>query len=207
RSRTGSSASRPTGGGGMSGPKTVATAGADWTRRVKALAGLDPAARGVLLRDVRPQAVKRGTVLFRARDQARAFMILVRGRVAVTLPGPSGREMLLYEVAGGETCVQTTLAILGDQRYEGGAVVEEDAEAIAVPKPLFERLMVESPAFRSFVFQSFGRRLTDVIHVLEQVAFVPIESRLAAALLARADEAGRIRTTHQELAAAIGSAR
>lgn len=171
-----------------------------------ALRALEPAARATLAA-TKPIKVPRGTTLFRGGDQARSFLIVLRGRVAVSITGPSGREMLLYEVAGGETCVQTTLALLGGQPYEGEAIVEEDAQAVAVPKPVFDRLMVDSPAFRAFVFGSFGRRLTDVIHVLEQVAFVPIESRLAAALLARADPSGRVKATHQELASAIGSAR
>ncbi|MFN7091173.1 MAG: Crp/Fnr family transcriptional regulator, partial [Allorhizobium sp.] len=43
--------------------------------------------------------------------------------------------------------------------------------------------------------------------VLEQVAFVKVEQRLAHALLERADEEGRVALTHQELAAVIGTAR
>ena len=64
-----------------------------------------------------------------------------------------------------------------------------------------------STVFRAFVFASFGRRLTDVIHLLERVAFVPIDSRLAAILLDRAGDTGQVALTHQDLASAIGSAR
>ena len=116
----------------------------------------------------------------------RSFFIVLAGRISVTITGPTGREILLYEVGDGETCVQTTLALLGGQHYEGEAMVTEEAEAVAIPRPLFDRLMGESTVFRAFVFGSFGRRLTDVIHLLEKVAFVPIESRIAAVLLDRA---------------------
>ena len=45
------------------------------------------------------------------------------------------------------------------------------------------------------------------MRVLEQVAFVKVEERLAAALIDRADGLGVVAATHQELATAIGSAR
>jgi CRP/FNR family transcriptional regulator len=178
----------------------------DWVDRLTALSGLDAGARSVLAA-ISPRHVPRGTVVFRAGDEARAFFVVLAGRIAVTITAPTGREILLYEVAGGETCVQTTVALMGARRYEGEARVAEDAEAAIIPRPVFDRLMAESPAFRAFVFASFGRRLSDVIHLLEKVAFLPVESRLAAMLLLRAGDGATIAATHQELAAAIGSAR
>lgn len=177
-----------------------------WIDRVDALAGVDDATRA-LAATVPSRRLKRGTVVFRAGDEATAFFIVLGGRLSVTITGPTGREILLYEVGDGETCVQTTLALLGGRLYEGEAMVTEDAEAVAIPRVLFDRLMNESPAFRVFVFDSFGRRLTDVIHLLEKVAFVPIESRIAAMLLDRAGAGSRVEATHQDLASAIGSAR
>ena len=78
--------------------------------------------------------------------------------------------------------------------------------AVIIPKPEFLDLMDGSPAFRGFVFSAFAERMQAMMHLLERVAFQRIESRLAAALLDRA-EAGRVAATHQDLATAIGSAR
>jgi CRP/FNR family transcriptional regulator len=179
---------------------------APWLDRIEALSGVDAAARAIAAA-IPARRIKRGTVVFRAGDEATSFFIVLAGRISVTITGPTGREILLYEVGSGETCVQTTLALLGGRQYEGEAMVSEDAEAVVIPRAVFDRLMGESPTFRGFVFGSFGRRLTDVIHLLEKVAFVPIESRLAAVLLERAGRTLRIEATHQDLASAIGSAR
>jgi len=179
---------------------------ASWIDRVVALSGIDDATRA-LASTAPSRRLKQGAVIFRAGDGATSFFIMLGGRLSVTITGPTGREILLYEVADGETCVQTTLALLGGQRYEGEATVTEDAEAAVIPRLLFDRLMDESPVFRAFVFNSLGRRLTDVIHLLEKVAFVPIESRIAAMLLDRAGAGARVALTHQDLASAIGSAR
>lgn len=148
-----------------------------------------------------------GSVLFRPGDEALGFVLVHSGRVGVYLTGRSGREILLYTVEPGETCVQTTLGILGGQHYTGEAIAETAVEMVVVPRPLFMELMEGSPAFRRFVFRAFADRMADVTRVLEQVAFVRIEQRLAGLLLQRADEGDVVSLTHQQIATAIGSAR
>ena len=181
-------------------------AGDDWTQSVTGLAQLEPAA-GEALAALNPVHLAQGTVLFRPGDSATGFLIVLAGRVAVHLTGRSGREMLLYAVTPGSTCIQTTLGLLGDQVYGGEAFAETPVTAVQIPKAMFDRLMAQSQVFRTFVFRAFGARMSDMIQVIERVAFVRIEARLASALLARADAEGRVAATHQDLAVAIGSAR
>ncbi len=168
--------------------------------------GLEPATYTELARLPR-RRLDDGTVLFRPGDEAAGFVLVLDGSIAVHLTGRSGREISLYEVAPGETCVQTTLCLLGQVSYSAEAVARTGIEIAIVPKPLFHRLLAESAGFRDYVFRSLGNRLADVTAVLEQVAFVKIESRLAQELLRRAGPDGVAVVTHQELAAAIGSAR
>ncbi len=167
---------------------------------------LDDEAKSELSK-LRPAHVPKGTVLFRPGDEAPGFFLIASGRVGVYLVGRGGREILLYSVAPGETCVQTTLGLLGGQAYAGEALAETDLVAVVVPRSVFSRLMERSAGFRHFVFRAFGARLADVMRVLEQVAFVKVEERLAFALVERADSRGIVTATHQELATAIGSAR
>lgn len=179
---------------------------AGWIEQASFLSELDREARRQL--DIlRPQHVPARTTLFRPGDQAEAFVILLSGRIGVYLTGRGGRELLLYAVTPGETCVQTTLGVLGGAAYTGEAVAESDLVAVMVPQPVFETLMATSAEFRSFVFRAFAARLSDLMFVLEQVAFVKVEKRLALALIERAAGGDVIETTHQELAAVIGTAR
>lgn len=147
------------------------------------------------------------SVLFRPGDEARGFILLVKGRVNVYLTGRNGRELLLYSVEPGETCLQTTLGLLGDAPYGGEGVAETDASGYVIPPPLFLRLMAGSESFRMFVFRAFAHRLSDSMFVLEQVAFVKVEARLARELVTRAGSDGRLEATHQQIAVAIGTVR
>lgn len=175
-----------------------------WTRR----AGLDglPLWAERELEALTLAHVPRGTVLFRPGQTASAFVVVLSGRIDVFLTGPTGREILLYSVEPGQSCVQTTLGLLGGEDYAGEAVAGEEADVVAIPRGLFLRLMDEAPPFRAFVFHAFGARMQDMLHLLERVAFQRVESRLAAALLAL-DQGGEVRATQAELATRIGTAR
>lgn len=179
---------------------------AGWVNETGFLAALESDVREELA-VLRPVHIPARTTLFRPGDQAQSFVVLLAGRIGVYLTGRNGRELLLYSVTPGETCVQTTLGVLGGAPYSGEAVTETDVLAVLVPPALFERLMARSAAFRSFVFKAFADRLNDLMFVLEQVAFVKVEERLAHTLLDRADVAGLVELTHQELAVIIGTAR
>jgi CRP/FNR family transcriptional regulator len=179
---------------------------ADWRHQ----AGLDDICHEAVARSLAalaPQRLPAGAVLFRPGDPVDGFVVVLEGRIEVHLTGPSGREILLYGVSPGETCVQTTLGLLGEDDYSGEAVAASDLAIVIIPRALFERLIATSARFRTFVFQAFANRLQLVMRVLERVAFVGIEARLADALVERADGSGRVEATHHELAVAIGTAR
>lgn len=152
------------------------------------------------------RALPRGLDLFAPGDRAAGYPVVLAGRVEVFLTGPNGREILLYAVEPGQSCVQSTLGLLGDEPYTGAAATVVDCETVTVPKQLFLRLMDADAGFRSFVLRSFGQRMGDLTRLLESVAFGRVDARLAAALLDLAD--GQVvRATQSEIAARIGSAR
>jgi CRP/FNR family transcriptional regulator len=147
-----------------------------------------------------------GTVLFRPGEPAQGFVVVLEGRIEVRLTAETGREVLLYAVEPGQTCVQTTLGLLGDEAYTGEAICATEVLAVLIPRGLFSEAMDRDARFRRFVLTAFGRRMADVTRVMERVAFGRIEPRLAAALLDLASD-GAVQATQAELAARIGSAR
>ncbi|ESW60143.1 MAG: Crp/Fnr family transcriptional regulator [Rhodobacter sp. CACIA14H1] len=174
----------------------------DWMAE---LGGILPDTRAEL-GQLQRRHLPRGLDLFAPGDRAQGFPVVLAGRVEVFLTGPSGREILLYAVEAGQSCIQTTLGLLGDEPYTGTAATVSEAEVVTIPKPLFLRLMDRDAAFRAFVLRSFGQRMADLTRLLESVAFGRIDARLAGVLLDLA-EGGVVRATQSEIAARIGSAR
>ncbi|KPP84810.1 MAG: CRP/FNR family transcriptional regulator, anaerobic regulatory protein [Rhodobacteraceae bacterium HLUCCA08] len=169
------------------------------------LAALPAPARAELAR-LQPMHLPRGTDLFHPGDRAEGFPVVIHGRIEVFLIGPSGRDILLYAVEPGQTCVQTTLGLLGGEPYGGEAIAMRDSAVVMIPRGLFLRLMDEAAQFREFVFRAFAERMQSTVHVLEKVAFLRVEARLAQALLDLAED-GIVHATQAELASRIGSAR
>ena len=89
---------------------------------------------------------------------------------------------------------------------EAVAAGHTDIEAIGIPRATFDELMAMSPDFRGFVMRAWSRRVTDLLSLIDDIAFQRIDLRLATRLLAMA-EGDTVHATHQQLAAELGSAR
>ena len=145
-----------------------------------------------------------GDYIFRCGEGCDGLALLVEGRVRVSLTSAAGRELVLYRVRPGETCVVTANCLVNQTRFPADGQVERAIHALAVPRPAFERLVDTSEAFRAFVFEIFGQRVTDLMELVNEVAFRRLDERLAARLL----ELGpTVTMSHQELASELGTTR
>ena len=144
--------------------------------------------------------------VFHAGDLCQAFLILLDGEVRVQLTSASGREVTLYRIGPGGSCILTTSCLLSNEHYPAEAIAESDVEALAIPVSSFQSALESSQWFRRFVFDGFSSRLTSVIQKIEQIAFTAIDVRLAAVLL-DLDRKGVEKITHQDIAVELGTAR
>lgn len=133
------------------------------------------------------------------------YLLVLEGSVKAQIISAGGREMLLYRVRSGDSCVLTTSCLLSGDHYPAEGITENKVLAFAISSHAFYRCIEQSTFFREFVFKKFSARLSDVIALLEDVTFSAIDTRLSKALLA--EESGIITLTHQELATKLGSAR
>lgn len=150
-----------------------------------------------------------GAGLFDEGSPCAGMLVLTEGTVRVSRASGDGRELLLYRVRPGDTCVLTLGCLLGRTSYPARGVAETDVRGVYLPASLFARLTEASPAFRDFVFGAFSARLRDVLELASAVAFDRLDRRLAAAIVARVESTGRIElaATHQQLADEVGSGR
>lgn len=172
-----------------------------------ALAGLEDEARGKLARAAQPASLPKGAVLFRPGDVCRNYLMMIDGAVRVQMTAESGREIVLYRVARGETCILTTSCLMTRRDYGAEGVAESDCAALALDAGSFHDLLGCSALFRDFVFRSFGTRITGLLTLVEEVAFRRIDLRLARFLLDRAPGGGELELTHQVIAVELGTAR
>lgn len=176
-----------------------------WLNVFPALLTLDEPAKALLAKHSRIVEAPVGTLGYTEGMPCNAYVMRLAGRSRVYKLSSSGREILLYRVAAGETCVLTTTCLLGRSDYPASTIVEEPIRDVIVPASVFHQLMVDSAVFRRFVMENYGALISDLIVLLDEVAFSNIDSRLAKLLL---DEAtAKISRTHQQIADELGSAR
>lgn len=172
-----------------------------------AIPGLDEAARGILAHHGKPAAAPAGTVIFRPGEACEQLVLLSKGAVRVRMVSEQGREIELYRVLPGETCVLSVACLMGDRLYEAEGVAETELVGLAINRATFRKLLDGSQAFREMVLAVQTRRIYDLIGLVDEVAFHRTEARLASHLLARCDASGMVAETHQALAHEIGTAR
>ena len=167
------------------------------------LGSLPDALRGRVLAQAQTMDVPAGTLIFDERQPCRGFPFIVKGGIRVLKPSANGRELPLYRVLPGESCIITSSCLLGRADYNARGIAESDTTLLLLPRALFEEL-IDQPVFRDFVFHLFSERIADLMQLIEEVAFRKLDQRLAGLLLGK----GRLlHTTHQQLADELGSVR
>ena len=176
----------------------------DWIEFFPELAGLGAAERARLLERSHRVEVPAGTIVFSPGAPCGAYILVLDGSVRVQMIADTGREIVLYRVRRGESCVLTTAALVGDEAYAAEGVVEAPTAAVTVPRPMFEELLAGSDVFRRFVFAGFGRRVAEILGTMQSAVFHRVDARLARLLAAAA---APITLTHQQIAGELGTAR
>lgn len=133
------------------------------------------------------------------------YLLMLEGRIKTQLISDSGREILLYHVCSGDSCVLTTSCLLGGNCYPAEGITESEVLAFSISGLAFHHCLEQSAFFRKFVFKNFANRLAAVINRMEDVVFGAIDVRLVKLLLSYNQTTLSI--THHELAAELGTAR
>lgn len=167
------------------------------------LAKLPAELRDRVLASLKAVTVPAATTLFDERQPCHGFPLVLAGAIRVVKPAANGRELPLYRVLPGESCIITSGCLLGDADYNARGVTETETSLALLPRPLFDELLTQS-VFRDFVFHLFSERIADLMQLIEEVAFRKLDQRLAGLLLGK----GRlVKATHQQLADELGSVR
>lgn len=171
------------------------------------LTELDKEHRGDLLDSMQFSRLRGGDIAYRQGQHCKNYVMCIEGQTRVFKISESGREILLYQVGPGETCVLTTSCLMAGSPFPAESTAETDVLHAALPSSAFHRLMGASPRFRKFVLDNYGDLLSSLIMLVDEVAFASLDLRLARRLLAEANEQGVVAKTHQQLALDLGSVR
>ena len=190
-------------------PRAPAGIGWELLSKVAFFAEAPPELQREVARSASVVRLSSGAFFLREGDTCSHFAVVVSGRLRVFKLGESGHEITLYHVGPGEACPLNVSCILSDRPVPAMARVEEDTEAVVIPADVFRRWVADHESLRTVVFQMFSSRLTEVMSLVEEVAFRRMDQRLATRLQEwfQTQRNGVIERTHAEIAADLGTAR
>jgi CRP/FNR family transcriptional regulator len=84
-----------------------------------------------------PRQAPAGTILFEAASPCTGFPMLLEGSVRVVKTAPNGREVQLYRVTPGESCLLSSSCLLGGSAYSATGIAETAVVLLALPPALF----------------------------------------------------------------------
>lgn len=139
----------------------------------------------------------------------RSIPIVTQGSVKVMQSDDTYKEMVLYYLRPGETCIMSFLAGLYQDTSKVKAVAEEDSEVLFIPVDKFRDLIREHPEWLNYIFQIYHKRFEELLEVVDAVAFKKMDERLLQFLEKRCEvmETNTLTMTHDQLAQELGTAR
>ena len=150
-----------------------------------------------------------GEVLFREGDPCYGFFVLGRGSVKIFKTSSSGREIMLAVESAPQSVAEVPMFDGGP--YPATASAIEEVIAYLISKEDFRNVCRQHPDVAIKVLAVVGRRLRQLVGIVESVSFGSVRQRLARTLLDTCQAEGRnpfpFSLTHQELASRLGTVR
>ncbi|HMO62035.1 MAG TPA: Crp/Fnr family transcriptional regulator [Ferruginibacter sp.] len=152
---------------------------------------------------------REGDVILNENANIRAIPIVTSGSIRVIRTDEDGREILLYYIKAGESCIMSFLGGLHHETSKVKAEVEEDAEILFLPIDKVTLFIKEYPEWLDYIFKLYHKRFEELLEVINAVAFKKVDERLLLLLKKKTELTGSkaITVTHEQLANELGTAR
>ena len=155
------------------------------------------------------KSYKAGDVIMNENSRINAIPIIAKGVLSIFRTEEDGREILLYYIQAGESCVMSFLGGLHNENFRIKASVEEDAEILFLPIDKFSLFMKEYPQWLEYIFQLYHKRFEELLEIIDAISFKKVDERLWMLLNKKREVSGKmiLNVSHEQLANELGTAR
>lgn len=152
---------------------------------------------------------KEGDIILDENSSIRAIPIVMKGMIKVIRTEEDGREILLYYIQAGESCIMSFLGGMHNEKSIVKAEVEEDTEILFLPVDKVSLFIKEYPEWLDYIFRLYHKRFEELLDIINAIAFKKVDERLLNLLIKKTEisQSKTIITTHEQLANELGTAR
>jgi CRP/FNR family transcriptional regulator len=152
---------------------------------------------------------KQDDIILNENSHIKVIPIVLKGNLRVMRTEEDGREILLYYIKVGESCIMSFLGGIHHETSKVKAVAEEDVEVLFIPIDKVSLLLKDFPEWLDYIFRLYHKRFEELLEVVNAVAFKKIDERLLDFLHKKSDitQSKVISITHEQFANELGTAR
>jgi CRP-like cAMP-binding protein len=133
--------------------------------------------------------IPRGSAVFKQGATAKAFYVLLNGRLKVVKVTPDGQQVVMRFVVPGD--IYGIAKALNRQDYPATATALVDSVTLAWDMAIWDDFMQRHPTFARNVMQMMGQRIQEAHTRLKEMATEDVEHRVAHAVLRLVSQSGR----------------
>lgn len=150
-----------------------------------------------------------GRIILNENASVRSIPIVTRGTLKVIRTDEDSREILLYYIKAGESCIMSFLGGMHNETSKVKAEVEEDAEILFLPMDKVALFIKEYPQWLDYIFRLYHKRFEELLEIVNAITFKKVDDRLLALLHKKQELTGNniLNITHEQLANELGTAR
>ncbi|MGN6193443.1 MAG: Crp/Fnr family transcriptional regulator [Ginsengibacter sp.] len=152
---------------------------------------------------------KAGDIILNENAHIRAIPIVSKGSIRVMRTDEEDKEILLYYIKAGESCIMSFLGGMHHERSKVKAVAEEDTEILFLPVEKVTLFIKEYPEWLDYIFRLYHKRFEELLEVVNAVAFKKMDDRLLNFIKKKCEhtKSKTLNLTHEQLANDLGTAR
>jgi CRP/FNR family transcriptional regulator len=150
-----------------------------------------------------------GDVILRENAYIRSIPLVMKGMIRVMRSNDDGREILLYYIRAGESCIMSFLGGLHHDTSKVSAIAEEETDILFVPVEKITQLMKDDPAWTDYFFRLYHKRFEELLEAVNAIAFKKLDERLLDFIEKKSELTAnkQLSITHEQIATELGTSR
>lgn len=112
-----------------------------------------------------------GDINLDENSSIRSIPIVIKGMMKVVCTEEDGREILLYYIRAGESCIMSFLGGMHNEKSIVKAEVEEDTEILFLPVDKVSLFIREFPEWLDYIFRLYHKRFEELLDIVNAFAF------------------------------------
>ena len=149
-----------------------------------------------------------GTEVLREGQYIKMIPIVLSGAIKVFTRSEE-KELLLYNIEPGESCVMSFMAGLRNTASRVFAVAEENSTVLLLPASKLQQWVKQYPCFNQLFFHLYDQRYSSLLDTVNHLLYNKLDTRIYAYLLekSRQKQTRFVEIRHRQIASELGTVR